>query len=267
MKTKKTLWLTIIILAGCIIAGLYSCSDDDTEPDSDTVTDIDGNVYQTVTIGDQKWTTANLMVTRYNNGDSIITGLNNSEWITTTKGAMGIYPHSQIEGLDSEQKVLSAYGALYNWYATTNERGICPAGWRVPSVNDWQQLVDFLMTEYGLHNEWGNPALNGVGNALKSCRQVNAPVEACNTNEHPRWHNYDNHYGTDDFGFSGLPGGYRTYEGIYDHLGRHAGWWSTSDNNPTRAGTGYTNNGNGNLVITDYRKIEGFSIRCVRDAK
>jgi len=231
-----------------------------------TLTDIDDNTYNTIMIGDQKWMAENLRAIRYNNGDSINTGLSDSEWITESNGAMGIYPHSQIDGLDSEQDVLSAYGALYNWYAVTDERGICPVGWRVPSINDWQQLVDYLVTEYDLHNEGGNPAINGVGNALKSCRQVNSPNEDCNTMEHPRWGHYETHYGTDDCGFSAVPGGYRVYDGIYSFLEWHAGWWSSSGSDQNYAYSAGMNNGNGSLFLSNYEKIEGFSIRCVRNS-
>ena len=93
-----------------------------------TVTDIDGNVYETVVIGDQLWMAENLKVTHYRNGDEIPTGLssdNEGEWATTDEGAYAIY--------DDNPYYIDLYGLLYNPYVVLDERKVCPAGWHVPS--------------------------------------------------------------------------------------------------------------------------------------
>ena len=101
-------------------------------PGTPTVTDIDGNVYNTVQIGTQCWTQSNLKVSKYRNGDSIPTGLVNSAWQNTTSGAYAIYDNDPVnDGL---------YGKLYNHYTVTDSRGLCPTGWHVPSDGEWTTL-------------------------------------------------------------------------------------------------------------------------------
>ena len=112
---KKTIITIVVIFSShFIIAQEY-----------DTVTDIDGNVYQTVQIGDQFWMAENLKVTHYQNGDEIPCNVYNDD------------PSNA-----------AIYGRLYNWYAVDDERGICPEGWHVPSDDEadseWQILVDYL---------------------------------------------------------------------------------------------------------------------------
>ena len=102
-----------ILLAGSFVWG------------QDTVTDIDGNVYQTVPIGDQLWMAENLKVTHYNNGDEIPTGYSNSAWSNLSTGAYAVY--------DDNESNADTYGYLYNWYAVDDWwHGVCPDGWHVP---------------------------------------------------------------------------------------------------------------------------------------
>jgi uncharacterized protein (TIGR02145 family)/uncharacterized repeat protein (TIGR02543 family) len=155
------------------------------------VTDVDGNFYPTVILGNQEWISKNLRTTKYNNETNISTGLDNTNWQNTTQGAFSIYPHITEDGIDSETQMVSAYGKLYNWYAVADERGLCPSGWRVPSDTDWEQLINFA------------GGSNSAGKKLKSCRQVNSPLGGeCQTSEHPRWSSGWGAYGTDEYGFS-----------------------------------------------------------------
>jgi len=143
---------------------------DNDDPEPGTVTDIDGNVYQTVIIGNQEWITENLRVTKYNNGDDIPTGLNDSEWQNTTQGAYAIYPHDggetedDVEGINSDEEMIGAYGMLYNWYSVDDERGLCPAGWSIPSDEDWTQLINYAIDQ-GYPNDGDNP--NSTWNTLR----------------------------------------------------------------------------------------------------
>ena len=228
-----------------------------------TVTDIDGNVYQTVIIGEQEWMTENLRVTRYNNGEDIPSGLSNTEWSNTTEGAYAIYPHGSIDGLDSDAEVVSAYGKLYNWYAVDDERKLCPEGWSVPGDDDWNQLVNYVVSQ-GFPND---NVVGGAGNALKSCRQVNSPEGGdCDTSEHPRWNPDDNQYGVNAFGFSALPGGVRWDSGNFSTVGIDGRWWRATDSNDANAWGWIIYNSHGGVYRGSNDKRRGFSVRCFREA-
>ena len=239
----------------------------DSEPG--TVTDIDGNVYQTVIIGEQEWMAENLRVTRYNNEDSIPTGLSNDEWSITTNGAYAVFNHNHwnTDSINSPEEMVAAYGKLYNWYAVDDERGLCPEGWSVPDDADWTQLVSYLMNEYDYHNNYWNSDINGVGNALKSCRQVGSPLGGdCDTSEHPRWdYTYTTHHGFDEFGFSALPGGNRYTNGVFLSIGYYGGWWSSCEESTSDAKDIFIYSSYGSVHQEYFNKRVGASVRCIRD--
>ncbi len=224
-----------------------------------TVTDIDGNVYPTVEIGNQEWMAKNLRVTSYRNGTPIPGDLNDNDWENTEDGAYAVQPHDNVEGIDSEEEMVSAYGKLYNCYAVTDEQGLCPEGWRVPTDDDWFELSTFITND-------GHPG--SEGNALKSCRQVNSPLGGdCDTDEHPRWSSNDNHYGTDDYGFNAPPGGFRRDDGLFLGIGNNGYWW-TSTESTEFAGNGWyraLRNYQGTLARGDFNKSTGFLVRCVKE--
>ena len=230
-----------------------------------TVTDVDGNTYNTVIIGTQEWMVENLRTTKYADGTAIPTSFTNTEWGNAKDGAYSIYPHSEIDGLNSEVKVVEAYGKLYNWYAVDDARGLCPTGWRVPTEVDWNFLIIYVWDHRGYPNEWNNP--NGAGNALKSCRQVNNPVGGhCDTSEHPRWNAHNTHIGIDDVGFSGLPGGARWYNGNFSHAGIGGHWWSSTEITTLEARSYRLLFDQGSLDgVSAFDKSTGAAIRCVRD--
>ena len=93
--------------------------------DCNGVTDIDGNCYETIQIGEQVWLDENLKVTHYNNGDAISTGYSEVEWDNLLLGAYAIY--------NDESSNADVYGNLYNWYAVDDSRGLCMEGWHEPS--------------------------------------------------------------------------------------------------------------------------------------
>ncbi len=142
------------------------------DPDGTIYTDDyeDGseNQYDGVKIGNQIWTTKNLIATDYQNGDPITTGLNDTQWGETITGAYAIYPHAQVDGIASEQAMIDAYGLLYNWYAVDNDL-VDDNDYRVPTDEDWTALTDYLIDEYGLSE-------SNVAMVLKSCRVVNHPL-------------------------------------------------------------------------------------------
>jgi uncharacterized protein (TIGR02145 family) len=205
-------------------------------PGTPTVTDIDGNVYNTVQIGNQCWTLTNLKVSKYVNGATIPTGLSSSEWSTTTSGAYAIYNNDPVkDGL---------FGKLYNHYTVKDSRGLCPSGWRVPSDADLSTLV----------NQLGVPM--NAGGALKSTGIQPAAWGWASPNTGA----------TNSSGFTALPGGVRGFSGGFYSLTSSGSFWSSDGN-----GTGLSSNAwyrnviSANSTIyrsTNYRST-GMSVRCV----
>ncbi len=272
---------TLVICFSFFICGLMlfavGCREyDNILPDENffgNVYDIDGNEYKTVIIGNQEWMAENLRVSKYNNGDAIPTGLSDVEWHDATDGAYAIYPHQgggsedDVVGINSDEEMVGAYGKLYNWHAVDNTRGLCPAGWHVPSDQEWTQLVDYLMEEYDYHNVWAGSDIHGVGNALKSCRQPGSPIGGnCNTYQHPRWYPHEKHHGFDEHGFSLLPGGSRIPSGTFFILSRSGYWWSATEHSATYAWHRVADFDIGSLNSYFADKRNGYSVRCVKAA-
>jgi uncharacterized protein (TIGR02145 family) len=183
---------------------------------------------QTVTIGAQVWTTENLDVSTYRNGDEIPQVQDRKKWGKLTTGAWCYYNNDPSNG--------TKYGKLYNWYAVNDPRGLAPVGYHIPSDKEWTILVD----DY----------LGGEDAKMKS---VSGWAETQN--------------GNDISGFSGLPGGLRSQDGTFSDIGKQVFWWSSTENlNFNHAG--YCNlysNSDGNVFKSSTSKEVGFSVRCLRD--
>lgn len=215
-------------------------------PGSSAVTDIDGNQYNTVLIGNQCWMKENLKTTTYNNGTAIPNVTGSSAWNNLLTGAYVWY--------DNDYSWKGPYGALYNWYATVDANGLCPTGWHVPTNDEWIALTDFIGGTSSPH-----------GNKLKSCRKVYSPLGGgCNTTQHPRWNADNNHWGTDDYGFSGLPGGLRRYYGAFNYIGLHGNWWGSESSSGTALYC-YLNYNYGYINTASDSKQYGRSVRCLKD--
>ena len=200
------------------------------------VSDVDGNTYQTVIIGDQNWMAENLKTTRYATGDTIPNVINKEKWLNLTDGAWSYYKN--------DEKFNEVYGKLYNWYNVIDERNVCPNGWHVPSDAEWKILADFIISN-------GHEGREGL--ALKS---ING------------WNTFDglSGNGTDDYGFHALPGGNRNINGNFSNLGKNGYWWSTSEHaNPVNAWSRYLYSNNRNIMNYEDFKNYGFSIRCLQD--
>lgn len=213
--------------------------------------DVDGNLYRVVRIGNQVWMAENLRTTRYRDNSPIDNPTDHTSWQENTSGAYAWF------GNDIGYK--EKYGALYNWYAVTNASGLCPVGWRAPSDADWTQLIDYLIDNYE------NITSSNVGNTLKSCRQINSPLPGeCDTNEHPRWNEDGTHHGTDDFEFSGLPGGARNAD-FFGGIGAHVYWWSATQSNEDQAWMRRISFNEGHVDRWEQNKIIGYSVRCIKN--
>jgi uncharacterized protein (TIGR02145 family) len=216
MSIKKGHILIVFIFSGLYLTSfLAGASSGPTRHEFGAVADIDGNNYRTIMIGKQEWMAENLRVTHYNNNDAIPSD-NDIDWESTNAGAFAIYPFDLTNDLNSETEVLAAYGALYNWYAVDDNRGLCPAGWRVPSDEDWIKLTDYLGDE--LSSSFGR-LLSQTGGKLKT--------ESILPGSHPGWH-YPNTGATNETGFSAVAGGSRFGNGGFGDIGYHGAWWSAT---------------------------------------
>lgn len=212
------------------------------------VTDIEGNTYKTAWINNKCWMAENLKVTRYNDNSQIdFPGANNDLWQNNTTGAYAWF-NNQVSNKD-------LYGALYNWFAVVNPKGLCPEGWHVPTQEEWNELEAFIPEPD-----------QQKGNKLKSCRQVNSPLGGdCNTDEHPRWNQHNVHYGTDVFGFAALPGGQREPGGNTNQLGAYSWWWSSTLLPDSKGYAVWLFSGSGGFSNFQRLKNYGLSVRCVKD--
>lgn len=201
----------------------------------DTVTDIDGNVYRTVTIGGQTWMAENLRTTRYRNGDPVPNVSDDSVWFNLSTGAYCNY--------GNDPNYAAIYGRLYNWYAVYDSRNIAPSGWHVASDDEWTTLVNYL----------GGP--NIAGGKLKEAGTSH-------------WKS-PNAGATNESGFSGLPGGYRNPDGPFHHIGDNGFWWtSTLDNtyaNRDRAWRLTWHYFDSTVDRNSYYFMGGMSVRCIKD--
>lgn len=233
MKTKLILWVYPIMLLGLVLLFPNGCRKDDNKiPAGDlTVKDWDDNVYHTVTIGTQTWMVENLRTTHYNDGGIIENKVDNTAWHTNTTGAYCWYNN------DEAAATASAYGALYNFYAVSSGK-LCPAGWRVPSDEDWNTLTDFL----------GGALL--AGGKLKE-----AGITHWNT---------PNAGADNSSGFTALPGGFRhSGTGEFKGMNTIGNWWSTKSNT-SDALTWYMSSNQS--VASSYTSLfeVGSSVRCIK---
>lgn len=197
------------------------------------VTDIDGNVYNTITIGTQVWMKENLKTTRYRNGEVIPTGLSDATWFATGSGAYAIYGNNTSNN--------TIYGKLYNWFAVVDTRNLAPAGWHVPTFTETVTLTSFLG---GLSNSGGTLKQAGI----------------------THW-NSPNTGATNSSGFTGLPGGNRSNVGVYDFTGFGGYWWTTTEDFPgsvTAEARGLFANSIETAQISGSKNY-GLSVRCVKD--
>lgn len=212
-----------------------------TYSEGETVTDIDGNVYPVVTIGNQQWLGKNLMTTRYANGDGINNVTDNANWKALTTAAYCWYDNNY-------STFGSTYGAIYNRYAVIDSRNICPSGWHVPSDAEWFVLENFVDPTISDPIATGWRGTDG-GTKLKSTSG---------------WLNGGN--GTDNYGFSALPGGYRDEPyGNFMDLGFFGFWWSDFDQNDNYFYIRGILNENQTILRMAYNESAGYSIRCIKD--
>ena len=200
----------------------------------------DGRTYDLVEIGGQCWFADNLATDQYRNGDLIPTGLDNTTWQNTTTGAYAIYNNDLANDV--------TYGKLYNWYTTVDTRGLCPTGWHVPTECEWMYLESKLGMSPWTIEESGSRGTD-QGGKMKSTIGWNSPNTGANNSS----------------GFTGLPGGFRYYDGTYFYVGYYGYWWSRTENGSDDAWYRELYYNVSNVYRSLYFKRSGFSVRCVRD--
>lgn len=242
LSEKRILYLSKEFIPFCFLfLILTGCKKDNTNNNLNnigaTLTDIDGNIYDTVMISAQVWMKENLKTTHYRNGDPILTGLSDQEWTIIHTGAYAISHYTAAP--EDTIAINAIYGKLYNWFAVDDPRNIAPLGWHVPTDAEWAIMVNYL------------GGMDVAGDKLK---------EAGNSH----WMSTGN-LSTNSSGFTALPGGARSsYDGAFAVFGAAGLWWTTSADNlnlawywsmlsppPATDGTG--------------TKQAGMSVRCIRD--
>jgi uncharacterized protein (TIGR02145 family) len=221
---------------------------DDAGFESGTVTDIDGNVYPTVRIGNQWWMAENLKVTHYRNGDAIPNVTDNSEWTGLSTGAYASY--------DNADSNIATYGLLYNWYAVSDSSNIAPAGWHVPTDEEFTALEEYLIANG--YNWDGTTSGNKIGKSLASKTGWKPSDEAGTVGNDMSTNNTS--------GFSALPGGYRHYNlGTFLHVGSTGYWWSSTEYSSTITWLRYLHYNYSGFYNIFWEKPYGFSMRLIRD--
>ena len=228
--------LDLLIAYGqpCVTAPQWQCGD---------ALEFAGHSYSTLALDGQCWFAENLRSSTYANGDDIPSTLTDSQWNNALDGATTIYGEDDgctnyspdIDSCDPAV-ALEEYGRLYNWYAVDDARGLCPAGWHVPTESEWQTLIS---------QQGGS---SSAGEALKSTYGWSYSGQ-----------------GTNASGFSGMPGGKRQDgSGYYTSAGDNGIWWTSTPYSSLARYVELKFNSNG--VTQSYSdREEGYSVRCILD--
>jgi uncharacterized protein (TIGR02145 family) len=193
-----------------------------------TINDVEGNSYKTVTINDQVWMAENLRTTKYNDGTEIPLNGEAANWDALTEPAYCFYNN------DVANK--ETYGALYNWH-TVAQNKLCPQGWHVPTKDDWDKLMGFIdKSKY-------------------------AETSAQSLKSKEGWKKND---GLDAFGFNGLAAGFLSWGGFY-YAGESAYWWSVTEEHSGYVKIWSIDDVRKAIQETILDKTSGASVRCIKN--
>ena len=231
---------TIILVVGSSILMMSGCKKDLTTTTtnntslSGTIADIDGNVYNTVVIGTQTWMMENLKTTHYRNGDAI----------PSIADARSVFTGTYCN-YNNDASNVSTYGRLYNWYAVTNPAGLCPAGWHIPTDDEWTILITYLGGDTKAPG-----AMKATGTTLWKTPNIGA---------------------TNSSGFTALPGGAHM-TGTFLDMGATCVSWSLTEHidefgyeNASFFTLNYVNSTKLLLSYPGDTKDAAFSVRCLKD--
>ena len=250
MKKKNRIWLCPLIVMGLVLILTTSCKKEDDNNNPASITDKDGNVYTTVTIGTQVWMVENLKTTKYSDGTSIPNVTDKETWAGLTSAAYCWYNNDAAT-------YKATYCALYNWYAkdaaSNGGKNICPTGWHVPNDAEWTILTDYLT-----NNDYG---YGGSGGEIAKSMAATSGWTA-----HPTAGKVGNDQASNNSsGFTALPSGYRLIDGAFYYVGYFSFWWSATEDNATYAWYRSMFYGYSAVTRGSTSKRNGFSVRCLKD--
>ena len=240
-------------------AGNYVYSNEVTVPDvcpSTTVQDGNGNSYETVAIGTQCWTRRSIHATKYADGTDIALGspsTGNNLYSSTSGYYYTPYP-SNAPTTDAAARI-TTWGYLYNWAAATrgvsgtNVQGVCPNGWHIPTIQDWNTLDNYVKGKYGCSG--------GAAKALSSVNTWQGSMNECAPG-------YDAAHTNNKSGFNAYPAGIYNPTLGYANQALNVNFWASNSNYYVTLG-----NNEPTLVVpdnelSDYKRF-AFSVRCVKN--
>ena len=201
---------------------------------SENISDIENNSYGTVKIGNQTWTTKNLNVAKFRNGDIIQQAKTNEEWILAGKNGYPVWCYFENKSENGKK-----YGKLYNWFAVIDPRGLAPVGWHIPNISEFQILIQNLGGE--------KLALSAIKGTL----------------------GWGTGNGNNSSNLNGIPGGVRQgHEASFRGGSSNLYWWSTSPHEKSSShpqGLWLCGSSNQSFYLTFGEKLDGWNVRCVKD--
>lgn len=233
MKKITRIFSEIVILALVII--LNACTKKATpEPDlsGSVVKDIDGNQYDVISIGSQKWTKQNLRTSHYKNGQVIPQVSDPALWSALTTGAWCWYNNDSTT-------YAATYGKLYNWYAVNDPRGLAPESFHIPDDVEWTTLSSAL---------GGNTVSGGAMKETGLVHWLSPNASATNSSN-----------------FTGLPSGFRNSDGTFNGITYSAPFWSATIFDAENSYIRELFYLNVNLLRNYNFNKNGFAVRCVRN--
>jgi uncharacterized protein (TIGR02145 family) len=199
-----------------------------------TVSDPDGNTYNTVTIGTQIWMKENLKTTRYNDGTNIPFVNGDVAWANLTKPAYCLLQNQDY----TTSKYKAIYGAIYNWY-TVNTDKLCPIGWHVPSDSEWTILSNFL---------GGDSIAGGKLKEIGITYWAGINTGADNSS-----------------GFSARPGGLCDIDGVFNDISTGGNWWTSTSFDTNTSWSRYMDFVSAKVFKYNMNYKNGLSVRCIKD--
>jgi len=198
-----------------------------------TITDSrDETVYKTVVIGNQTWMAENLNVSSFRNGDLIPEAKSNEEWIAAGENKQPAWCYYNNDAANGR-----IYGKLYNWFAVNDPRGLAPESWHVSTYEEWDEIMNYL---------------GGVTEAGIKIKSDNG------------WKK--NYNGTNESGFSGIPGGNRDSHGIFNGIHSFGEWYIFTLGNAVWSNRlNKWNYGSYNIKYLSFAPTVGLSIRCIKN--
>jgi|WetSurMetagenome_2_1015567.scaffolds.fasta_scaffold06913_3 uncharacterized protein (TIGR02145 family) len=241
---KIRFWIhPFIIITAAVLVLMGSCKKkEETDTPSTDIKDKSGNVYTPVVIDTQTWLDKDLITTKYNNGDNIV---------STTPATLDISAETTPKyqwAYNGDESSVTSFGRLYTWFVITDSRGVCPTGWHVPSDSELKTLEMSLgMTQVQADGTgWRG---TDQGTALKSTT---------------KWQNNGN--GTNSSGFNASGCGSRDLTGDPFHGVSFFGYyWTTTQTDATTAWIRILSYNFNTVNRSNWNKGYGFSVRCMKD--